>query len=204
MTLDPNRKSEEKIMKKVIPIRLAVVVMAFCLPLISNSASAQQEKGKEAATTEQKPGVAYRIEFNVREIEDGKRLNSRNFMMMAEDDDWGKFRVGAKAPYQTSEHTFSLQDVGMSIDCRPHEQQDSVALAIHVEFSSVVPQTEVAPTAVLPQTEAAPTFKPVVVRTVRTEVESIVKPGKPTVVASMDDVISNRHYEIEVTATKVK
>ena len=42
--------------------------MAFCLPLIPNSASAQQEKGKEAAPTEQKPLVAYRIEFSVREI----------------------------------------------------------------------------------------------------------------------------------------
>jgi hypothetical protein len=31
-----------------------------------------------------------------------------------------------------------------------------------------------------------------------------VKPGKPTLVASMDDVVTNRRYEIEVTATKVK
>jgi len=31
-----------------------------------------------------------------------------------------------------------------------------------------------------------------------------VTPGRPTVVASMDDVESNRRYEIEVTATKVK
>jgi hypothetical protein len=43
-----------------------------------------------------------------------------------------------------------------------------------------------------------------VFRTERTEVESIVRPGKPTLVASMDDVVTNRRYEIEVTATKVK
>jgi len=43
-----------------------------------------------------------------------------------------------------------------------------------------------------------------VFRTDRTEVESVVTLGKPTVVATMDDVISNRHFEIEVTATKVK
>ena len=191
-------------MKKVIPIRLAVVVMAFCLPLIPKSASAQQEKGKESVATEPKPVVTYRIEFNVREIEDGKRLNSRNYMMVVEDGDWGKIRVGGRVPYQTSEHQFQFQDIGMNIDCRPHEQEDSVALAIHVEFSSVVPQTEVAPTVVLPKIDAALTFKPVVVRTERAEVESMVKPGKPTLVASMDDVISNRRYEIEVTATKVK
>ena len=86
-------------MKRAISMRLAIAVMAFCLPLIPNS-SAQQEKGKEAATTEQKPAVAYRIEFNVREIEDGKRLNSRNYMMMVEDGNWGKIRVG-KLGYRT-------------------------------------------------------------------------------------------------------
>jgi hypothetical protein len=169
-----------------------MALMALCLPLVPNSASAQQEKGKEAAATEQKPAVAYRIEFNVREIEDGKRLNSRNYVMLVEDGDWGKVRVGNRVPYRSAETQFQYQDVGMNIDCRPRDQEDSVALAIRVEFSSVAPQAE-----------AAPTFKPVV-RTERAEVESTVKSGKPTIVASMDDVISNRRYEIEVTATKVK
>jgi hypothetical protein len=166
--------------------------MAFCLPLIPNPASAQQEKGKEAAATGQKPVAAYRIEFNVREIEDGKRLNSRNYMMVVEDGNWGKIRLGNRVPYKSTESQFQYQDVGMNIDCRPHEREDSVALAIHVDFSSLAPQTE-----------TPPTFNPVV-RTERTEVDSIVTPGKPTLVASMDDVVTNRRYEIEVTATKVK
>ena len=179
-------------MKRAVSIRLAIAVMAFCLPLIPNSASAQQEKGKEAATTEQKPLVAYRIEFNVREIEDGKRLNSRNYMMVVEDGDSAKIRVGNRVPYQVAEKQFQYQDVGMNIDCRPREREDSLALAILVEFSSLAPQTE-----------TTPLFNPVF-RTERTEVESIVRPGKPTLVASMDDVVTNRRYEIEVTATKVK
>ena len=179
-------------MRRAISIRLAIAVMAFCLPLIPNSASAQQEKGKEAATTEQKPVVAYRIELNVREIEAGKRLNSRNYMMVVEDGDWAKIRVGNRVPYQSAEKQFQYQNVGMNIDCRPREREDSIALAILVEFSSLALQTE-----------TAPTFNPVF-RTERTEVESIVTPGKPTLVASMDDVVTNRRYEIEVTATKVK
>jgi len=179
-------------MKRALSIRLAIAVLAICLPLIPNSASAQEEKGKEPAAAEQKPHVAYRIEFNVREIEDGKRLNSRNYMMLVEEGDWGKIRVGNRVPYQYGEKSFQYQDVGMSIDCRPHEQGDGVALSIHVDFSSVVPQ---------PQT--SPTYNPVL-RTERTEVESMVKLGKPTLVATMDDVVSNHSFEIEVTATKVK
>jgi hypothetical protein len=193
MTLNPNSKSEEETMRKPVSIRLAIAFMALCLPLVARSASAQQEKGKEPTTTEQKPRVAYRIEFNVREIEAGKRLNSRNYIMMAEDGDWGKIRVGGRVPYELPNRPTEFQNTGMSIDCRPNEQEDSVALNIHVEWTSAAPQTE-------PGT----TFSHPVFRTERTEVQSIVTLGKPTLVAGMDDTETNRRYEIEVTATKVK
>jgi hypothetical protein len=192
MILNPNKKSKEEIMKRVISIRLAIALMALCLPLISNSASAQQEKGKESVTTEQKLVVAYRIEFNVREIEEGKPLNSRKYMMVVEDGKWGKIRVGSRVPYQAGEKQYQYVDVGMNIDCLPREREDNVTLVVNVEFSSVATQSQ-----------TAPTFNPVL-RTERTEVASTVKPGKPTLVASMEDVESKRTYEIEVTATKVK
>jgi hypothetical protein len=180
-------------MKKVISIRLAVAVMAFCLPLIPNPASAQQEKAKEPVTTEQKPLAAYRIELNVREIENGKRLNSRDYTMVVEDGEWGKIRVGNRVPYQSTEKQFQYQDVGMNIDCHPRQRGDSVALYIGVESSSVVPQEQP------PAAATNPVF-----RRQSCMIGSVVTLGKPTLVASMDDVVSNRRYEIEVTATKVK
>jgi hypothetical protein len=167
--------------------------MAFCLPLIPNSAFAQQEKGKESVTTEQKAVVAYRIEFNVREIEDGKRLNSRNYMMLVEDGAHGMIRVGNRVPLVGGEKGPQYNDVGMGIDCWPRGRGDSVALRIGVESSSVVAQ-EQPPTA---------TTNPVF-RQQRSNIESVVTLGKPTLVATMDDVVTNRRYEIEVTATKVK
>ncbi len=106
-------------MKRAIPKRFAVASLAFCLLLIPNSASAQQEKGKESVTTEQKPLVAYRIEFNVREIEIGKRLNSRNYMMVVRDGFYARIRVGNRVPIVTEEKKISYQDVGMNIDCEP-------------------------------------------------------------------------------------
>jgi hypothetical protein len=172
--------------------RWAVALLAFCLPLIPNSAPAQQEKGKESVTTEQKPAAAYRIEFNVREFENGKRLNSRNYMMMAEEGVYARIRVGNRVPYQIAEKQYQYNSVGMNIDCRPYERESGVELGITVDFSSVAPQSE-----------KAPSFNPVF-RSNRTEVQAIVALGKPTVVTSLDDIESNRHYEIEVTATKVK
>jgi hypothetical protein len=178
-------------MKRTISIRLTIALMSFCLPLALSSASAQEDKAKESAA-EQKPIVAYRVEFNVREFEDGKQLNSRKYMMVVAEGDQGMIRVGNKVPYQTGEKQYQYHDVGMNIDCRPRDRESGIELNVGVEVSSVVPQGE-----------AAPTFNPVF-RSQSTRVFPIVTPGKPTVVASMDDVVTNRRYEIEVTATKVK
>ena len=173
-------------MRRDISIRWTIALVALCLPLIPSSVTAQQE------TKVQKPITAYRLEFNVRELENGKRLNSRTYMMTAEEGEYARIRVGNRVPYQVAEKQYQYSSVGMNIDCRPREHESGVALEITVDFSSVAPQSE-----------TAPSFNPVF-RSNRSEVQAVVALGKPTIVTSLDDVESNRHYEIEVTATKVK
>ena len=179
-------------MRRVVPIRLTLALMAFCLPVTPNPAKAQQEKPKDEATSVQRPLATYRIEIDVREMEAGKAVNSRKYMMVVADDQRGKIRVGNRVPYQASSGIYQYQDVGMNIDCAPKQRDDNLVLYTSVDFSSVAGEPK-----------PAPSFNPVF-RTDRTEVESVVTLGKPTLVAAMDDVISNRHIEIEVTATKVK
>jgi hypothetical protein len=186
MTLNPEKESEEKVMRNRMSISFAIAVVAFCLALIPSSATAQQE------TKVPKPITAYRLEFNVRELDNGKRVNSRNYMMMAVDGFLAKIRVGNKVPYQTAEKQYQYNNVGMNIDCRPQEHQEGLDLDIMVDFSSVAPSSE-----------TAPSFNPVF-RSNRSEVQTVVAFGKPTLITSLDDVESNRRYEIEVTATKVK
>jgi len=173
-------------MRNSMSIRCAIAVVAFCLALIPTSATAQQD------TKAPKPITAYRLEFSVRELENGKRVNSRNYMMMAEDGSFARIRVGNRVPFQTSKDQYQYNNVGMNIDCRPHEQQEGVALDVTVDFSSVAPPSE-----------TAPSYNPVF-RSNRSEVQTVVPFGKPILVTSLDDVESNRRYEIEVTATKVK
>ena len=186
MTLNPDKESEEKVMRNSMSIRCAIAVVAFCLALIPTSATAQQD------TKAPKPITAYRLEFSVRELENGKRLNSRNYMMMAEDNSFARIRVGNKVPYQVADKQYQYNNIGMNIDCRPHEQQEGVALDVTVDISSVAPPSE-----------TAPSYNPVF-RSSRSEVQTVVAFGKPTLITSLDDVESNRRYEIEVTATKVK
>ena len=81
----------------------------------------------------------------------------------------------------------------MNIDCRPRQRGDSVALYIGLESSSVVAQEQPPAAAINP-----------VLRRQSSMIGSAVTLGKPTLVATMDDVNTNRRYEIEVTATKMK
>jgi hypothetical protein len=186
MTLNPEKESEEKVMRIHVSIRWAIALVAFCSALIPSSSTAQQE------TKAQKPVTAYRLEFSVRELDNGKRVNSRNYMIMAAEGDFARMRVGNRVPYQTAEKQYQYSNVGMNIDCRPHEHEDGVALDITVDFSSVAPPSE-----------TAPSYNPVF-RSNSSTVQTVLALGKPTLVTSLDDVDSNRRYEIEVTATKVR
>jgi len=183
-------------MRRVTSRRWAIPLVALCVLLIPSVESAQEENAKETTDKELKPTTAYRLEFNVRELDNGKRLNSRNYMMMAREGDFAKIRVEDKVPYPTGgtvngSPQWQYHTVGMNIDCRPRQQESGVALYIVVTIESIAPQPESA------------TISSPVDRSDRTEVQTVVAFGKPTLVTSLDDVGSNRRYEIEVTASKV-
>ena len=141
-----------------------------------------------------KPLSVYRLEFTVREVEDGKRLNSRIYTLSVEDGSHGSIRVGNRVPFSAGKDQFQYYDVGINIDCRLHERENFLLLDnTGIEISSIVKD----------ESPSAASLNPVV-RQARAQVDVAVTPGKPTMVTALDDVSSNRRYEVEVTATKVK
>lgn len=185
-------------MRKLFWNALVLALIVPCLTAFPETAGAQETKQpKEAAAEKQtKPVAAYRLEFVVRELENGKRVNARSYMMLVQDDTPAKVRVGSRVPYATVGPQFQYQDVGMNIDCLLRERENYVLLRSTLEWSSVVPPARSEQTG-----EAAmhPVF-----RQVSCSVSSELLPGKPTIVSVMDDVASKSRYEIEVTATRVK
>ena len=91
------------------------------------------------------------------------------------------------------------QDVGINIDCRPDERDNQVLLETRFESLGVVAPEKVAEERGSAAAYLGPTF-----RQVRFTGDALVTPGKPTVIATLDDVATNRRYEIEVTVTRVK
>jgi len=171
-----------------------MVVSTICFPMLVRAQEAPKNPPPPAAEKVVKPVSIYRLEFTVREVEDGKRLNSRSYTMSVEDSDWGRIRVGNRIPYNTGKDQFQYYDVGVNIDCRAQDHDTYVLLGNgSVEISSVVKD----------ESTTAGTLNPVV-RQARASFAVAVTPGKPSMVATLDDVSSNRRYEVEVTATKVK
>jgi hypothetical protein len=136
----------------------------------------------------------YRLEFVVREMEDGKRINSRSYTLSVEDSKRGIIHVGNRIPYNTGKDQFQYFDVGINIDCRLFDHESYITLEdTSIDISSVVKD----------ESSVSGVLNPIV-RQARSSVAAAVTPGKPTIITSLDDVSSNRRYEVEVTATKVK
>ncbi len=164
-----------------------------------------------AAAAQQNP--TYRVEFMFTELEDGKKVNTRSYAIDVvrgtsnHDASKGMFRVGSRVPVATGSFRpgsgssgsatavntqFQYIDIGMNVDCRLWGSDDDLTLHSAIEVSSVsTPQ------------EVGGTSQPVV-RQTKTELESAITPGKPSVIASLDEVDSPRRIEIAVTATKLK
>jgi len=188
---------------------MALVLMAACFSPFAASASPQEEKpGKLATASEEKQAPAvYRVEYTVRELEEGKRLNARSYKVLVRLQDWSRIRVGSRIPYATGysgESSTSgtttrptqiqYQDVGINIDCRVKEQDDSgVVLETNFESSNLSQEGRNVGGVVNP-----------IFRQVRAQAVAVVPLGKPTVIDVVDDVVSTHQYEIEVTVTQVK
>lgn len=155
--------------------------------LLSAAPALAQEKPAERPF---KTGPVYKVDFAVREKEDGTTLNTRSYAMLLEDKAVGKVRASNRVPIPY-EKGFQYMDVGLSLDCHLVEREADISVGIQLEISDFA----------APGQERT---SPPLVRSIRSEVKAGVPLGKPTVVSVVDDTATKRRYELEVTVTKVK
>jgi hypothetical protein len=180
---------------------LLVAFMVGCLPHFVQGAVQQREdktvtvSKEKAAVPQPRSSDAFRVEYSVREMEDGKRINSRAYKLLVQKDEWARVRVGSRVPYLAGEKEIQYADVGINIDCRIREERDTdVTLLTTFDSSSLAREDRV-----VGQGMSNPVF-----RHVRAESASAIPFGKPTMINVVDDVVTSHQYEIEVTVTKVK
>jgi len=141
----------------------------------------------------------YRVNFNIYELEDGKKINERNYSLPVSSIDSsgrpGSIKVGTRVPVTQKEGQIQYIDVGMNIDCDVTEQAEKFILSSNLEISSFA----------LPDQNADPRAggNPIL-RQVRQHFVALLAPGKPTLVTSIDDTNSKKRLQVEATVTRIE
>jgi len=165
-----------------------VVGFALCL---AASPSRAQESNKPAEAQE-KPINAYRLDFSVNEMEDGKRINSRQYSMNLNSSDTNQIKIGTRVPVETKQGEFTYLDVGTSIKSRLRERDNGLMLDVWCDISNFA----------LPDQENHSTHP--ALRQLQINASTMVLAGKPMLVGSVDDPNSKRQFQLEVTANRLK
>ncbi len=148
------------------------------------------------------PRRTYRLTYTITEIDDGKRTGTQHFSMVLVSGQQTTMKQGSKIPVATGTVTengspstqtqFTYLDVGLNFNATLDESVNGVRLRSKAEQSSLGNDKTI-----------AGIQEPVVRQTVL-EGTSILTPGKPLILGSLDIPDSTRRMDIEVVMDVVK
>ena len=189
MTMEMNMKTTRQ------SLLLASLVCTLML-----SASAQQK-----VEAPEKVLRGYKVEYALVETQDNKRINTRNYTVLVEEEERGNYspasiRVGTRVPIMAAnkdgQPTTTYMDVGLNIDCRIKPRgNDRVSVESTIEVASLLPDDQAR---IVEKIAGAPA-----VRSNRSRVTAVVVLGKKTTVATYDDINSTRSTAVEITVTQL-
>jgi len=176
----------------------------YALMLLLVSVGAAQEKKEDSRPAPARNDFAwarlpYRLDYTVKEVEDGKVVNSRAYSLIMQSSEergrtFGEVRAGSRVPVNVGEKGVQYLDVGVGINSRLYQlESGNLALDTNVEISTLAGGEETLRSSVGP-----------VIRQIRSNTFSEISAGKTTQIAQMDDPISKHRFQIEVTATKLR
>ncbi|HTS65691.1 MAG TPA: hypothetical protein VMH28_26895 [Candidatus Acidoferrales bacterium] len=136
----------------------------------------------------------YKVDFNIRDTGDAGAKTGRKYSLIVDERQKGVFKIGNRVPMATGGGAGNMQftyvDVGVNIECFVAEGDSKINLRTDMDLS----------TAVIP--EKNPTPNPTISQ-IKLNVETMLTPGKPSVVASFDDPVTSRKFDLEATVTKL-
>lgn len=175
----------------------AVAILGFMICWAAagytQDAPAKPTAEAKAAPESDKPIHAYQLDFTVKEIEDGKAINTRQYSMNLQANDSNEIKIGTRVPVETGQSQFQYIDVGTNIWCRIGERSEGVPLSVRAEISNFA----------IPDQSSGHESRPVI-RQLQIKASTLAQLGKPMVVGSVDDPNSKRQFQLEVTVNKLK
>ena len=175
---------------------MGVVVMAlvfaggFSKTLAQESSSASKDAAQDLAT----PLEAYRLDFSVNELEDGKKVNSRQYSINLNANTANEIKIGTRVPVEPKAGEFQYIDVGTNIWSRLDVRKNGqLELAMRTDLSNFA----------IPEQASGHESRPVI-RQLKITAGTLVLIGRPMVLGSVDDPNSKRQFQVEVTVTKLR
>jgi hypothetical protein len=136
---------------------------------------------------------AYRLDFSLNELEEGKKINTRQYSLNLNSGSSNELQIGTRVPVGTKQGEFHYVDVGTSIWSRIEDRNGSIALSVRAEISNFAS----------PEQNHDPGGLPVL-RQLKIGADTLALLGKPMLVGIVDDPNSKRQFQLEVTVTKLR
>jgi hypothetical protein len=171
------------------------ITAALILALMAGSsrvAGAQQADSEKSPKAERVLN-AYRLDFSVNELEDGKKINSRQYALNLNTDSGNELKIGTRVPVESKPGEFQYLDVGTSIWSNLQERGGAIDLSVRAEISNFA----------LPEQNQGRDGRPVL-RQFKINAGTVAVLGKPMVIGSVDDPNSKRQFQLEVTVTRLR
>jgi hypothetical protein len=198
-------------MRKTIAVFIVMTTAVWCFSTVANA------QGKDTAPDQPKTAgqdskpqadrsnavvTPYRLDFSFYELQDGKKINTRHFSLDLTAGSGNDIKIGTRVPVATGQNVpndpsfnFQYMDVGTRIwanlavlgggDLRLDVKSDVSNLDLTAEHD---------------RNPGAPP----IVRQIQINGSTLLVTGKPILIGSMDDPNSNREFQLEVTATKLR
>jgi hypothetical protein len=158
----------------------------------SKPAAENTNDDKPAAQKERSPLQAYHLEFSLNEIEDGKKINSRQYSTELATNESNEIKIGTRVPVETKDGEFQYLDIGTNIFARLEESRGQTELIVRAESSNFTTP------------EHDPRDMRPVIRQMKFGGSTLLPLTKTIVIGSADDPNSKREFQLEVTVTKIK
>jgi hypothetical protein len=167
------------------------------LVLASSIAVRAQESGSQKNTEDTEKALsAFRLDFNLTESEDGRKINTRHYSMniVPGYTPSNEIKIGSRVPVEGKQGDVQYIDLGTNIWSRLTERGDALQLEVHVDLSNFA----------IPEQESRTAVPLPLLRQLRINASTVAMPGKPTIIGMVDDPNSKRQFELEVTVTKLR
>lgn len=159
-----------------------------------------QELTPKGADAQSKGVQAYRLDFSLNELDDGKKVNTRHYTMNLMPGQPDTIKIGTRVPVATGPRNtnnplvstqFQYIDVGTRIDGHVFGPDAQPQLHVSSEISNV-------------DSAEADQLPAPLIREIRIEGTTLLVVGKPILIGSVDDPNSKRQFQLEVMVTQLK